>query len=87
MPACDCLQVAARTGVRAIHPGYGFLSENASFAAACRREGIAFVGPPAEAIEAMGEQLRPMSLAFWLHCGARDHQRRRLAADGHSCGA
>lgn len=48
------LQVAARTRARAIHPGYGFLSENARFAALCRQEGVAFVGPPAEAIEAMG---------------------------------
>jgi 3-methylcrotonyl-CoA carboxylase alpha subunit len=50
------LQVAKQAGADAIHPGYGFLSENASFAAACARAGIAFVGPPASAIEAMGSK-------------------------------
>ncbi|GAB4816461.1 hypothetical protein N2152v2_003507 [Parachlorella kessleri] len=50
------LDVAAKSRASAIHPGYGFLSENSGFAAACRSEGIAFVGPPAEAIEAMGDK-------------------------------
>jgi len=48
------LQVAKETGAEAVHPGYGFLSENAEFADACERAGIVFIGPPASAIRAMG---------------------------------
>ena len=48
------LEVAKRTGAEAIHPGYGFLSENDEFAEACDRAGIVFIGPPASAIRAMG---------------------------------
>lgn len=48
------LQVAKETGAQAVHPGYGFLSENAEFADACARAGVVFIGPPASAIRAMG---------------------------------
>ncbi|OJZ73616.1 acetyl/propionyl-CoA carboxylase subuit alpha [Mycobacterium paraffinicum] len=51
------LAAAARTGAQAIHPGYGFLSENAEFAAACERAGVVFLGPPARAIQVMGDKI------------------------------
>jgi acetyl-CoA/propionyl-CoA carboxylase, biotin carboxylase, biotin carboxyl carrier protein len=51
------VDAAARTGSQAIHPGYGFLSENADFAAACERAGVVFLGPPARAIQVMGDKI------------------------------
>src|SRR6202161_1946449 len=52
------LEVARKSGAEAIHPGYGFLSENARFARACADAGIKFIGPTGDAMDAMGSKTR-----------------------------
>jgi acetyl-CoA carboxylase biotin carboxylase subunit len=56
------IEVAKQSGADAIHPGYGFLSENPVFVRACREAGIAFIGPTPENMEAMGDKLSAKAL-------------------------
>jgi len=57
------IAAAKQTGAQAIHPGYGFMSENEEFAARCEKEGIAFIGPKAHSIAAMGDKIASKKLA------------------------
>ena len=57
------IHLAKKKHVDAIHPGYGFLSENADFARACEKEGILFVGPPSHVLEHMGDKIKAKEIA------------------------
>ncbi len=57
--------LAKRRGVTAIHPGYGFLSENADFARACEENGILFIGPSSKVLGQMGDKLSAKEIAIW----------------------
>ena len=66
LDASAMLQAARETGATAIHPGYGFLSENAAFAAACAEAGIVFVGPSPESLQLFGDKHKARALAETL---------------------
>jgi len=86
------LDAAKRTKAQAIHPGYGFLSENAAFAEACAAAGVIFVGPPASAIRAMG--LKDRAKALMAKAGVAvvpgylgdDQSAKHLAAEANKIG-
>ena len=61
------IDLAKRRGVTAIHPGYGFLSENADFARACEQNGIKFIGPPSHVLAQMGDKLAAKATAIACH--------------------
>lgn len=84
------LSAARQTGADAIHPGYGFLSERAEFSEACREAGIAFVGPPPEAMRKLGAKIESKQLAVeagvpitpgFFEIGASDDQLRSAAIE------
>ncbi|MBV9692797.1 MAG: ATP-grasp domain-containing protein, partial [Alphaproteobacteria bacterium] len=86
------LEAAKATGAQAIHPGYGFLSENAEFAEGCARAGVTFVGPPPGAIRAMG--LKDRAKALMTKAGVavvpgylgEDQSPKRLAQEADKIG-
>ena len=78
------LEVAAESGAEAIHPGYGFLAENADFAQACSEAGVVFIGPPASAIESMGSKTRAREIM--RDAGRADRARRDRALGRRRCG-
>jgi acetyl/propionyl-CoA carboxylase alpha subunit len=70
LDAAQIVAAARERGCEAVHPGYGFLSENAGFAALCAEAGVVFVGPPPEALELFGDMIWPESACNWYAVAA-----------------
>ena len=62
------IKAAKESGCDSVHPGYGFLSENAKFAERCEQEGLVFIGPPPSAIEQMGNKRYPLRVGWVYVC-------------------
>ena len=87
------LQAAQRSGADAVHPGYGFLAENADFAQACADAGLVFIGPSAQAIRSMGDKAgaKQLMLQAGVPCipgyQGEDQSAARLAQEAQAMGA
>ena len=79
------LEVAKHCGADAIHPGYGFLSENAGFAEACAREGIVFIGPNPRAIQIMGNKTTSRVAVHDMGVPLVPGMRENLTSEAHAC--
>ncbi len=77
----EILRVAKKNLVEAIHPGYGFLSENVNFARRCREEGIIFIGPAAEVMEQLGDKVAAKRIARKLKIPVIEDSRKVLRND------
>ncbi|WP_133011241.1 acetyl-CoA carboxylase biotin carboxylase subunit [Marinomonas flavescens] len=86
------IEIAKTSGAQAIHPGYGFLSENTDFAAACEQNGIVFIGPPASAIAQMGSKsaaktiMEAAGVPLVPGYHADDQSPARLKQEAEKCG-
>ena len=76
------IDAALATGAQAVHPGYGFLSENEAFADACAQAGLVFIGPPSSAIQAMGLKARHDQIGIAARIDHYGLFRQRVADDG-----
>jgi pyruvate carboxylase len=78
----EILRTAKKYGVDAIHPGYGFLSENLNFARRCREEGVAFIGPSPEVMEQLGDKVAAKTLARKVNVPLIEDSQEALVSEG-----